>query len=169
MNRRSLLALLTGLSLVVGCGRAAAPPPSTPHALLGSALPAFRRPTLAGSEVDTAKLRGQVVVVKLFAKYCAPCMRTLPEAQRAHEAFPDVAFVGIAEDDAQADAESVVAQFKLTFPVVLDRDNVLSGRLRVQELPMTIVVDREGVVRWVGGGEQPDGALRDAVASVRGG
>jgi hypothetical protein len=44
---------------------------------------------------------------------------------------------------------------------------VLSGRFRVTEMPATFVVAPDGTVRWVGGAEQSEDALRRAVDAVR--
>src|SRR5205823_4621873 len=128
--------------LIAACSSSAVTPPaSAPSALTGKPLPSFARETLAGDRVDTKALRGKVVVVKFFAKYCEPCKRTLPAAEKLHEARPEVAFIGVDEDASQDDAAAMVARYHLTFPVVVDRDNVLSGRFRVSELPHTFVAD----------------------------
>jgi peroxiredoxin len=59
-----------------------------------------------------------------------------------------------------------VARHHLTFPVVHDAGNVLAGRLRVTELPVSFVVDGHGRIRWVGGPDQPDDALARAVSAL---
>jgi peroxiredoxin len=147
---------------------AAAPPPSMDHPLLGKALPEVQRPSLAGPRVDLASLRGKVVVVKFFAAYCEPCMRTLPEAQRVHERqSAEVAVVGVSEDERASEARELVARFGLTFPVVHDAGNVLSGRFRVREMPVVFVADRSGVVRWVGGPGQAPSDTERAVRAAR--
>lgn len=153
---------------VVSCGCASQPPlpPTAPSALLEKPLPDFTRPGLGGRRITTARLRGRPVVVKFFADYCAPCKHTLPAAERVHERYPDVAFVGISEDEQAATAQRLVRRFHLTFPVVRDRGNVLAGRFRVSELPVTFVADRRGVVRWVGGPAQTEGQLAQALAAL---
>jgi cytochrome c biogenesis protein CcmG/thiol:disulfide interchange protein DsbE len=147
-------------------GPAGPPPPSAPSPLYEGAAPDFSRPSLGGAKVDTAALRGQMVVVKFFAKYCEPCKRTLPAAQKLHVDHPEVAFIGISEDESQGDAQALVAAYGLTFPVVMDRGNVLAGRFRVSEIPVTFVIDAQGVVRWVGGPSQSEDDLARAVASL---
>lgn len=143
------------------------PPPSHPSPLQTSALPDFNKVTLAGTRLDTKALRGQVVVVKFFAKYCEPCKDTLPAAQRLHSKYDDVTFVGISLDERGSDAQQVVAQYGLTFPVVMDRSRSLSGRYRVVNIPMTFVVDRQGVVQWVAGPGQTEEDLERAITTYR--
>ena len=166
VSRRAVLALAwAGLAALAGC--AARLPPSAPSALLGKALPEFRRPTLAHGDLDATRLRGRPVVVKFFAEYCEPCKRTLAAAQRLAAQHPEVQFVGVSEDQYQATAERLVRHHGLSFPVVLDRGNVLQGRFRVREMPVTFVADSTGTVRWVGGPAQTEDELADVIAAVR--
>lgn len=149
------------LSLALGCAPSG-PPPSAPSPILDASLPGFQRPTVNGEAVST-KEGGRVTVVKFFAKYCEPCKKTLPEAQRLSQSHPDVLFVGIAEDEYQSDVQAMITQFGLTFPVVHDRGNVLAGRFRVDELPITFVADAAGTIRWVGDGTTSESALEAAI------
>lgn len=162
--RALLVIVLVALSLL-GCGPSG-PPRSAPSPILEKDLPKFRRPTVNGGNVST-KEGGRVMVVKFFAKYCEPCMKTLPEAQRLHRENPDVLFVGVAEDEYQTDVQAMIDRFGLSFPVVHDRGNVLAGRFRVDELPITFVADAAGRIRWVGNGNTSESGLEAAIAWVR--
>jgi hypothetical protein len=93
-------------------------------------------------------------------------MVTLPEAERIHHDHADVIFLGVDEDEGAEAAQALVARFGLTFPVVHDTSNVLSGRFRVATLPATFVADRSGVVQWVGGEGQTGDDLERAVAAA---
>jgi cytochrome c biogenesis protein CcmG, thiol:disulfide interchange protein DsbE len=165
-RRRFVLAVALS-ALACACSSApAAPPPSAPSPLFAQALPDFQRRTLEGNKLDSKTLRGRVVVVKFFAKYCEPCKRTLPAVERMAKEHAEVSFVGIAEDERESDVREVVSLYGLSFPVIHDAGNVLSGRFRVREMPYTFVADAKGVVRWVGGPEQSEGELEQAIASV---
>ncbi|HEX8793437.1 MAG TPA: TlpA disulfide reductase family protein [Polyangiaceae bacterium] len=162
MRRLALLLLV-----IAACGRPAGYPASAPHPLSGKPLPEIHhRTTLDGQPFDSAQLAGKPVLVKFFADYCVPCRETLPAAERIHEAHPDVVFVGIDEDETAETAHSLAQRYGLTFPVVHDESNVLSGRFRVSSLPMTFVTDRTGVVRWVGADGQTEADLRNAVETA---
>lgn len=100
--------------------------------------------------MDTKALAGRVVVLELFAEHCVPCVTSLPAAEEAHLARPDVTFIGLSEDDSVEGATRMVARHSLTFPVVHDAGRVLAGRLRLTELPATVIADKKGTVRWVG-------------------
>lgn len=160
--------LLGSTTLWATACRPAGPPPSAPSPLAQESVPDFSRPTLAGARVDTEALRGQVVVIKFFAKYCEPCKRTLPAAQKLHQAHPNVAFVGISEDEYASDAQALVQSYGLSFPVVHDQGNVLAGRFRVSEMPVTFLVDAQGVVQWIGGPGQDEDDLAAAIEAFGG-
>ena len=113
-------------------------------------MPDFRRTALDGSTVDTKALGGRVVVVEFFAEHCVPCAASLPAAEDTHRARPDVAFIGLSEDDDADGASRMVARHGLTFPVVHDESRALAGRLRQTELPATVIADKQGTIRWVG-------------------
>ena len=137
--------LLLGSALQGACAHQesppAPPPPSSPSRLLGEPLPTFRRPTLQGATFDTAASAGQVIVVDFFAAYCKPCQRTLPALEALHRKQPGLTIVGVSLDDTPDNAWKSVRRHRLTFPVVHDAGNVLAGRLRVTELPISFVVD----------------------------
>jgi peroxiredoxin len=162
------LSVVSAFASALSCSSAKAnAPPSAPSPLSGKPLPDFRRPTLAGERVDTQALRGHVIVVKFFADYCEPCKRTLPAVERLSRELTDASFIGVSEDEYRATAESVVARYRLTFPVVHDAGQVLSGRFRVSDLPATFVAGRDGTIHWVGGASQTEDDLRAAIESVR--
>lgn len=168
MNRRAAASMLVLALVATGCRPSRPPPRSTPSKILDAALPDFDRPTLAGPRIDTKALRGKVVVVKFFARYCEPCKHTLPEAQRLHEELAgDVVVIGVSQDEEPKQTAALARDFRLTFPVVHDDGHILAGRFRVTEIPITFVVDRDGTVRWVGGPGMRPGDLARAVAALR--
>jgi cytochrome c biogenesis protein CcmG/thiol:disulfide interchange protein DsbE len=116
--------------------------------------------------VETTAWRGRVVLVDFFAEHCAPCARSLPSLEALHRAMPDVAVLGVSEDDDADGAQRMVARYGLTFPVVHDDGHALAGRFRVTDIPATFVVDSRGVVRFQGGGENADD-VGDVVRSLR--
>ncbi|MGH7297132.1 MAG: TlpA family protein disulfide reductase, partial [Polyangiaceae bacterium] len=148
--RFALLAAAAGMALV---GPGCSPPhfpESAPHPLLGAQLPELHRRSLDGHSIDRGVVTGTPVLVKFFADYCQPCKATLPAAERIHEAYLDVTFIGVDEDDTSEAARNVVHRYGLTFPVIHDAGNVLAGRFRVSAMPTTFVADAHGVIRWVG-------------------
>ena len=158
----------SGLLLLVAaaCARVELPP-SAPTSLLGEAAPEFSRRDVNGRAVDTAALRGKVVVVEFFARYCEPCWKALPRVQRWSERHDDVAVIGIGADEFGSDTLAMVRALGVRFPVVHDAGLVLTARFRVDKIPATLVLDREGRVRWRSYPGDGIGAIDRAVKSLR--
>lgn len=165
--RATLALFLLGLA---ACGGTLAPssslPPSAPSPLVGKRMPDFALPAVDGTKVDTAALRGKVLVVKFFANYCAPCKKTLPAAEQLSKSRPEVAVIGISEDELAAEAQQTVTTYGLTFPVVHDRDNLVAGRFQVTEMPIAFVVDGAGMIRWAADDTHDEADLVRAVEAA---
>lgn len=153
------------LFLVAACGGAppAKAPPSSASSLLGQPAPAFKREAVNGSTVDVGAPAGKVTVVKFIATYCQPCLKTLPAIEKMHGEHPEIAIVGVSEDEKESEAKQLVSSMHLTFPVVHDQQQVLAARYRVRDLPVTYVLDGKGNIAWVGG---PEKSQDDLVAAA---
>lgn len=162
-----VLAAALVLSGALACAARPSMPPSSRSALVGRPAPEFRRPTIQGPELDTRTLRGRVWAVEFFAEFCAPCQRRLPMAERLRAELPDVVLIGISVDESYVEAQNQVRRYGLGFPVLHDEQHILSGRFRVSDLPAAVVVGKDGRIAWVGGPEQPEQALRQAVLAAR--
>jgi thiol-disulfide isomerase/thioredoxin len=162
--KRLALALL--LAACGGSSPPAALSPSTQSTLLGKPAPAFKRDAVDGTHVEVATA-GKVVVVKFVAKYCEPCIRTLPAIEKLHAKHPEIVIVGVSEDERESEAKELVATYKLTFPIVHDNQQVLAARYRVRDLPITYVLAGKGVVAWVGGPEKSESDLVSAIESAK--
>jgi cytochrome c biogenesis protein CcmG/thiol:disulfide interchange protein DsbE len=119
----------------------------------GFPAPDFELDTLGGAPVSLAAQHGQVVVVNLWASWCGPCRAEMPTIQKLYAAKRErglqVLAVNSTFQDDEAGARAFVQEFKLTFPILLDRDGAVSQRYRLQALPSTFIIDRKGVIRSV--------------------
>jgi cytochrome c biogenesis protein CcmG/thiol:disulfide interchange protein DsbE len=134
----SLLALL----LVAGMTVAAA-------VEVGKPAPALIAPELDGKLFDLAALRGSVVIVNFWASWCAPCRAEMPLLNRfylAHRAA-GLALIGVSVDEGQdrKAVEDIMRQF--AYPAVLAASARVNGFGPPLAVPMTWIIDREGVVR----------------------
>jgi thiol-disulfide isomerase/thioredoxin len=114
----------------------------------------FAGTTLDGDPLDVTDLRGKVVVVNLWASWCAPCRA---EASTLETTYTDVRedgveFVGVVSGgkDSIDNARAFQRRFDLSYPSVFDGDNsvvlAFRGQLPPAAIPTTLVLDREGRV-----------------------
>lgn len=116
-----------------------------------SAAPAVRGETLTGAPFDLADLRGEVVVLNVWASWCAPCRDEAADLQEVSEQLADdVQFVGLNIRDSVPAAAAFVRKYRITYPNVSDPDGTLllgfAGTLPPSAIPSTLVIDREGRV-----------------------
>ncbi len=109
-------------------------------------------PTLEGGTFRLADHLGEVVVLNVWASWCAPCRAEAPELQSLWEEFADqgVQFVGLDTRDTAAAALAFIDAYGITYPNVIDTDGRLqllfADTLPPQAIPSTLVVDADGRV-----------------------
>ena len=139
----------------------------------GFLAPDFTLPTLDGETVALADLRGRAVVVNVWASWCAPCRAEMPAMQRVYEEYKDQGLVVLAVNSTVQDqipsVRSFVAEFGLTFPILLDAEGVATRLYEVRALPSSFFIGRDGVIREVViGGPMSEALLRTRVESILG-
>lgn len=143
-----LSALWVYLSRIPTLNAAGSAPPSPQ---MGFSAPDFTLDVLDGEKLTLSDLRGKVVLVNLWASWCPPCRAEMPALDAMYRKYRDAGFVVVAVNttyqDAEADARAFVQRLGLTFPIVLDRDGATSQRYRLQALPTSYFVGRDGLIR----------------------
>lgn len=108
--------------------------------------------TLDGTTFTLADHLGEVVVLNVWASWCAPCRAEAPILEEVWQETQSlgVQFVGLDTRDSDAAARAFVDRFGITYPNIVDRDGRLQlrfgGSLPPQAIPSTVVVDRQGRV-----------------------
>ena len=116
----------------------------------GEPAPNFQLRDLNGRVVALSDLRGKVVLLNFWATWCGPCRVEMPAMERLYRAYDRKDFEILAvSTDAQGVAVTRPFQQenKLTFPILHDADFRVGLSYGARTLPMTFMVDREGIVR----------------------
>jgi thiol-disulfide isomerase/thioredoxin len=117
----------------------------------GSLLaPEFRLSNRAGGELSLSSLKGQVVMINFWASWCGPCRQEFPALDQIYSKYKPMGFqmVAINVESEKADAERFLGKTPISFPILFDPDNRVSGSYGVSAMPTTILVDRQGRLRW---------------------
>ena len=119
----------------------------------GFLAPDFTLNTLDGNEITLSALRGNIVVINIWATWCPPCRAETPALQNSYEQYKDVGVVILGVDltnqDSIEDVKNFVRDFKLTYPILLDVEGKVAGLYQNTALPSTYFVDRQGIIRTV--------------------
>lgn len=115
---------------------------------VGEIVPSVELTSLVGEAVSLASLRGHPVLLNLWATWCLPCLKEIPELAALHERYgrEGLLVVGASIDDRDA-ADKVnqfVAEREIPFAVWRDPEMQLYAALRARSLPVTFVIDRDG-------------------------
>jgi thiol-disulfide isomerase/thioredoxin len=137
-----------------------------------AAAPDLAGTTLDGQQLSSARLAGDVLVVNVWASWCAPCRSEAPSLERLSKEFADegVSFIGLNTRDSETSARSFVERFGITYPNVIDRDGVLQLGFREslppRAIPSTLVIDRSGRVAARVLGAVSESSLRGVIEAV---
>lgn len=132
----------------------------------GFMAPDFTLQTLEGEQVTLSALRGQVVLVNLWASWCGPCRFEMPAIQQVYDKYKDQGFevlaVNATNQDSPAAAAAFAQELELSFPILLDTAGRASQAYQLRSLPSTYFIDKEGVIQ-----EVVVGAMSEALLTVR--
>jgi cytochrome c biogenesis protein CcmG/thiol:disulfide interchange protein DsbE len=114
---------------------------------VGAPAPTFALDRLDGDgKLDLASLRGKAVVLNFWASWCAPCKSEAPWLERQWKALraKGVVVLGIDYNDLSSDARRFVGRHGMTYPIVRDKNGVVTDRYNVTGVPETFFVSRTG-------------------------
>ncbi|HOV60618.1 MAG TPA: redoxin domain-containing protein [Candidatus Hydrogenedentes bacterium] len=120
---------------------------------VGMEMPPVTLDLCTGDSIDFGSCRGErVLVLDFWATWCRPCRYAVEQVQRLAGQFQDTGAVTFVTVNLMETPEVIrpwKQNQKLTLPVALDRDGQLAEQLRVEALPTTVVVGRDGVIRYM--------------------
>ena len=112
----------------------------------GAPAPQFSLTTFDGQNLETANMRGQVILVNFWASWCIPCEQEAAELQQAYENYKDkgVVFVGVNYVDTEPEALDYMARFDITYPNGPDLGTRISQAYRIRGVPETYIMGANG-------------------------
>jgi len=125
--------------------------------LEGQAAPDFALKSSTGENLRLSEYRGDVVMINFWATWCGPCRQEMPLLDELYTRYERVGFnlLGVNIDDDSRRAMQMIDELGVNFPVLFDSRKEVSRLYEVEAMPVTILVDREGDVRYVHHGYKP--------------
>ena len=159
------LLLLAGIGILApGCDKGASAPLPDPPAQgqtgrvskgiapqIGYTAPDFELKDLKGHTAHLSDYRGKVVLLNFWATWCGPCRIEMPTIQALYEDYggQDFQVLAVAGDyEGASKVGPFLEQMQVTFPSLLDDEGTVQDQYFVNALPMSFLLDRNGVVAY---------------------
>lgn len=119
--------------------------------------PNFTLKSREGKNIKLSELRGKVVMLNFWASWCGPCRQEMPLLEKIYKKYQRLGFtlLGVnVEQDSNA-AKNYLKDIKVSFPILFDTTNKTSKLYNVSAMPTTIIIDRNGNMRFLHKGYKP--------------
>ena len=123
-----------------------------PRVEIGQPAPRYAATTLAGDSASTAALVGKVVLLNIWATWCAPCRDEIPYLQSLYDKHraEGLEIVGVSVDarGQESAIREFASEFRMTYPIWLDPDERVQSLYLALGVPSSYLIDRSGILRW---------------------
>jgi thiol-disulfide isomerase/thioredoxin len=119
--------------------------------------PNFTLKSLSGKNLKLSELTGNVVLINFWASWCGPCREEMPLLNALHKKYQPLGFtvLGVNVEEQLDGAISFLEHVPVDFPILLDNTNKVSKQYKVVAMPTTVLVDRDGNMRYLHEGYKP--------------
>ena len=152
----SILSLFIAIALPVNAG------PITGKA------PDFTLKSRDGKNLRLSDFRGQVVLLNFWASWCGPCRQEMPLLEDMYKRYKKLGFtiLGVNVEEDTSKAKRYLSDISVSFPILYDSTNTVSKQYRVSAMPTTVIIDRNGNMRYLHHGYKP-GYEKDYVKQIK--
>jgi peroxiredoxin len=131
---------------------------------IGQAAPDFSLTDLNGKTVSLQSLRGKVVLLNFWATWCGPCVAEMPALEKLHREYKNKGVIILGIDDEEAEvAQNYLKQNGYTFNTVIDADKQVSKLYRINAIPQSFFITKDGKIAAYHRGARRESELRDGI------
>lgn len=160
-----VLTLVAGAAWIAISAQTGPVAANDPAPQAGFPAPDFTLKTPEGESYTLSDLKGNAVLVNMWATWCPPCKAEMPAIEKVYNEYKEQGFIVLAVDqtyqDDPFDIMPFIEDYELTFPVLLDKTGDIGRVYQVRSLPSSYFIDRYGFISDVViGGPMSESLLR---------
>lgn len=143
--------------MTAAAGLAAFPGHASTEQMIGQPAPDFALRTLDGRNLRLSEYLGEVVLLNFWGTWCGPCRQQMPVLDEIHTRYlrAGLVLLGVNLDEDASHASEMAAALRVSYPVLLDARKQASRSYQLAAMPVTVLIDRSGLVRHVSEGYKP--------------
>lgn len=111
----------------------------------------FNVELVSGNQFQLAKQQGKVVLLNIWATWCAPCLEETPELVDLYNKYQDQGLVilGVSIDEqGMSVVEPFIKKYEVNYPMVIDDGTIMDKYGPTMGIPTTYIVDKKGDLRY---------------------
>ena len=125
--------------------------------IVNKPAPDFALRSMKGPSVRLSEHLGEVVIINFWATWCGPCRQEMPLLDELYAKYQlaGLVLLSVNIDENAQPAIEMAQTLQVSYPVLFDARKEVSRAYDVSAMPVTVLVDRAGVVRYVSEGYKP--------------
>jgi len=125
----------------------------TPAGLTGRTAPDFTLTMLDESTISLKDLKGKPVLLEFWSPWCPGCLKNIPSLKKLYSLYGDkVTFLASSSERGEKTVARFVTKEQIPYPVALTTQKLLTD-YTVSAIPLTVLIDAEGIVRYSHAGQ----------------
>jgi thiol-disulfide isomerase/thioredoxin len=149
------------ISAMIFSGCARRPPESESMVDIGQAAPSFKLPDLNGQQVSLDQYKGKIVMLDFWATWCGPCRMTMPIVENLQKEYVDtMVLLTINLQESHDVVRDYIRAQGIRSRVLLDEEGLVGKVYGTESIPLQILIDKQGIVRFIQAGYGPGMASR---------
>lgn len=138
----------------------------------GDLAPNFTLTTLDGKTVKLSDYQGKKVILNFWATWCPPCRAEMPHMQNYYEDFAEdegveILAVNLTDGDTREKVEDFVADYGLTFPILMDEEGMAGKTYQAVTIPTSYMIDTSGKIQHKIVGPMDDQMIADYISNLK--